>query len=200
MDEKSLTDLLANLIPGEDEDTTGQAAKELKDGEKSLLLAGLTSLAGQSGGPLQAAVGEFLGGRGELLQRASSSSSKKTAIENVEEFLTTKLNVSPTLAKLIAPLVVNLVPALGGETAKPRRRRKAKPKSESSSAKKPKKPSSAKPAAKPKPSSSSKPKPKKKPASSSSSAKTGKKESRPAAKPKKSTRAETVEDHLPSGE
>jgi hypothetical protein len=190
MDEKSLPDLLSNLISGASEETSSQDREDEKNVQNNLLLESLQALAAQSGGPLQAAVGEFLSGKGRLHATARSARSKKSAVEKVETFLTENLNVSPALAGLIAPLVVNLLPSLGGETSKPRRRRKTKPKTEStSSAKKPKK----KPAAKPKPSASTKPasskpkpKPKKKP--SKSAKKTDKKESKPKAKPKKSTR------------
>ncbi len=161
MDDQRLSGLLSQLIPDENENSL-EAGKE-GSGEQNTRIAGLLKLvAGQAGSGAENEVNDFLNGRGELLEttRAAVARGGKSAASVVADFLEEKLHLSATLAKIIAPLVVQLFPAIkqitGTETAtKPKPRRKKK-KEESSTKPKPKPKPSTRPH-KPKPSSSTKP-------------------------------------------
>lgn len=192
MEEKSLSNLLSQLIPDDLEKSLGLGGNQ--SGQEAANLAGsLRSIAGQAGGPLEGAINEFLSGQGELhTATRAAASSGTTGVKSIIDLLTSRFKLSPAIANLIAPLLVKLLPALanqqsketekesGKDTAKPKPRKKPKSKSESSSKKEttsgkkkpkkeaPKKPKpAAKPAAKKKPAKKetvAKPKPKPKPA------------------------------------
>lgn len=174
MDDQRFSGLLSQLIPDENENSL-EAGKE-GSGEQNIRMAGLLKLvAGQAGGGAENEVNDFLNGRGELLEttRAAVARGGKSAASVVADFLEEKLHLSAPLAKIIAPLVVQLFPAIkqitGTETAtKPKPRRKKK-KEESSTKPKPKpKPKPSTRPHKPKPSSSTKPASGQKPKPSSS--------------------------------
>lgn len=131
------------------------------ENEADVITSGLRAMAGAAGGPLQTAVEEFLGGQGDLLEatRAASGKASKTAKDELTAFLVSKLNLSPMVAKLVAPMLLKLFPVLGkaldaGAAEKPAAKPKPKPKTKPKS----KTPEKEKPAA------TSKKKPKKKPA------------------------------------
>lgn len=186
MEEKSLSGLFSQLIPDQIENGLGLGGKD-PDEQNSILVGSLKVAAGQSGGPMVAAVNEFLSGQGELHEttRAAVTRSSSSAPKEIATLLTNQFKLAPTTAQIIAALLVKLFPSLkkaakSDTPAKKKPRPKAKPKTaaaakkEASSAKKkPKKktPKAAptKPAAK-----------KKKPATE-----TAKKEAKPAKKPKK---------------
>ena len=188
MDDNLLPDLLSQLF-------SNAAEKNLDpDGEKTdernnLLVESLKALVGPSSGLVGTAVNEFLSGKGALHEttRTALTHGSGSAVREVVSFLTTQFKVSSSAAKLIAPLLVNLLPSIGKETgkdtvAKKRPRRKVKPKTAShartetgSSKKKPKKKTLARPKK-----SASKPETKKKPSS-----RVGKKESASTRKPNK---------------
>jgi len=168
------------------------------ENEADVLSASLKALAGASGGALSTAVEDFLGGKGELLEatRSASSKAKKTAKEEVAAFLTKNLKISPTLAKLVAPILLKLFPVLGKTvggketTEKPASKPKPKPKPTTKPKTKPKK--KKKTSEKEKPAASTtKKKPKKKPAAKKPAKKTAKKTT---SKKKTSKRSETVEE------
>lgn len=173
MDERSLQGLISSLIPDEIEGFLTQSGEQPS---RSVEL--LKTAAGQVGGEADVEINNFLNGRGALLEttRAAATRSGVSASNTVAEFLTGQLHFSPALARIVAPLLVNLLPGIGklpgsGAAAKPKPKRK-KPKSSSTQTAhqaKPKKPKSA---------TSSKPK---KPKTSSSK--------KPAAKPKRRGRA-----------
>jgi len=62
MDEKSLSGLLSQLIPGETQDETGKG-----DEQNGSLAEIIKATAGQSGGPGETVINEFLKGEGDLL-------------------------------------------------------------------------------------------------------------------------------------
>ena len=172
MDEKSISGLLSQLISNTDKKDSA-ADKVSAGGENNFLVETLKTAAGMAGGGIEPAVNEFLNGQGELHEttRTAVIRGSSTAASDVAKLLTSRFNLAPAIANLIAPLLVKLLPSIsqayGGETAaKPKARRKARPKTSSSakteastSKKKPKKKTSprpktsaAKPAAKKKPS------------------------------------------------
>lgn len=195
MDEKSLSDLLSQLIPDGSEAEPGKGEAQL-DEQKGSMEEILKAVAGQSGGSAESAVNEFLNGEGELFEttRTALATDRKSAESEVAAFLKTKLKLSSFAAKLIAMMVVKLFPSitdLTGDEAPPKkkpRRKKRKTsssaKTETSSKKKPKKKTTARPKT-----SSSKPAVKKKPA-----AKTSKKKTTPKKKTQKKTRTSSVSD------
>jgi len=148
VDEKSLGDMLSKIISDEVE----QKETQPQEVQSSALVEGLKSAAGLAGGDVQGAVEEFLGGKGDLLDttRAAVERGGTSAKSVVAAFLQEKFKLSPTLAGIIAPLLVRLFPAIGKLTGtstaadKPKPRRKKKPtastaKPAASSKKKPKK-------------------------------------------------------------
>lgn len=150
MDEKSLGDMLSKIITDAVEKPEGEnnAAAE----PVSPLVQGLKSAAGLAGGEVQNAVEEFLSGKGDLLDTTRTAVERGGTSANsvVAAFLQEKFKLSPTLAGIIAPLLVRLFPAIGNltgtssTTSKPKPRRKKKPtastaKPAASSKKKPKK-------------------------------------------------------------
>lgn len=117
MDDKSIPDLLSGLIPGTAEEQSkpgGQVGQRDR-----ILVEGLKAMVGQIGGTFQDAVNEFLDGKGELHQttRAALKTGKKTAENEAVAMLTKQFHLSPAIAKLIAPLLVKLLPSIGGEQA-----------------------------------------------------------------------------------
>jgi hypothetical protein len=192
MDEKSIPDLLSNLLPGsakEQPEASDQAGKRDR-----VLVEGLKAMVGQVGGPLQDAVNDFLDGKGALLQttRTALRGGKKTAEKEAVTMLTKQFKLSPAIAKLISPLLVKLLPSIGGEETeipaeieldqeKPRKvkskaKGKSRPKMETTSSTKK---AGKKTTSKPKASTS------KKPAKKKTAAKSGKKETKSASKTKK---------------
>jgi hypothetical protein len=202
MDENSIPEDRNDVAPTEPTRSAAPISVD-SENEADVLSAGLKALAGASGGPLQTAVAEFLGGNGELLEatRSASSKAKKTAREELAAFLTSRLKLSAPLAKLVAPMLLKLFPVLGKSlgkdtvekpAAKPKPKPAAKPKTKPK--KKPKTTEKEKPAA-----STTKKKPKKKPVTKPKT--TAKKPAKKPAgktttkkKPKTSKRSETVED------
>ena len=182
MDEKSIAGMLSQLIPDSIENSLGlgNASPGKPDNR---LVESLKAIAGQAGGSIEPALNEFLSGKGELHEatRAAALRGGTSSAAEIASLLITRFNLAPALASLVAPLLVNLLPALGqsaggAATATPKPRRKAKPKASSSA--RPKAKASTRPKA-----SVSRPAAKKKPA-----AKPAKKESASTAKPKKSKR------------
>jgi len=151
MEDNSLNDLVSQLIPDEFEKALGVDDEETGE-QNQVYVESLRAAAAKSGGPVKAAVNEFLNGEGDLFEatRAATTHSEASAESEVATFLTTKLKLSPFAAKLIAMLAVKLFPSIGkltgsGTTAKKKTRRKKKAKTSSSakttasSKKKPKK-------------------------------------------------------------
>ncbi len=110
MDEKSLPDLLANILPDEVEKTLNL------DGENTgtqddMVAALLKASAGEFGEPFGQAVDEFLAGKGELHEttRAALVRGKGTAKSDITEFLTSKLNIPAPAANIIAGMLLSLV-------------------------------------------------------------------------------------------
>ena len=122
MDEKSLPDLLANILPDEVEKTLNL------DGENTgtqddMVAALLKASAGEFGKPFGQAVDEFLAGKGELHEttRAALVRGKGTAKSDITEFLTSKLNIPAPVANIIAGMLLNLVGSIStdSETEQP---------------------------------------------------------------------------------
>ncbi len=80
MDEKSITDLITDLIPDTSEQSRGITSSS-EDDQNSILIGVLRMLVDQSGEPMQRTLEDFLGGKGELLEvtRAASGGRKKSA-------------------------------------------------------------------------------------------------------------------------
>lgn len=198
MDDKSITDLLSQLIP--DEQGKDSAEKEQPKDQDNILVEGLKTLVGQSEGDLEQAVSEFLKGKGVLHEITNSAVTrgKATADSEIAEILTKTFKLSPTIARLIAPLLTNLLPSVKKEqekeapsAKKPRRKTKpktsSKEKEQTTSKKKPSKKtaSEAKTSAEDKETASAK-KPKKKTATKpKTSSEKPKKKTTPSSKPKK---------------
>jgi hypothetical protein len=200
MGDNTIPQVPASSTPEEPTRSTGPISIH-SENESDVLTASLKALAGASGGTLQTAVEEFLGGKGELLEATRSASSKanKTAKEEVAAFLAKNLKLNPTLAKLVAPILLKLFPVLGktvggkDTTEKPASKPKPKPTT------KPKtKPKKKKTSEKEKPATSTtKKKPKKKPVAKPKT--TAKKPAKKTAKKttskkKTSKRSETAEE------
>ncbi len=178
MDDQKFSGLLSQLIPDEIENRLGLGG-ESEGEQNSRTIELLKSIAGQAGGGVENELSAFLNGSGALLETTrtavarsgSSASGRKTATNEVAAFLTSQLHFSAPIAKLIAPLVIQIFPAIGNLTGssttskpKPRRKKKEDSSSAPSHSHRPRPSSSTKPAAnhkprKPKNSSSSKPKP-----------------------------------------
>jgi len=195
MDENTIPEVPADSTPAEPTRSTAPIPID-SDNEADVLSASLKALAGASGGALSTAIEDFLSGKGELLEatRSASSKAKKTAREEVAAFLTKNLKLSPTLAKLVAPILLKLFPVLGKtvggkeSTEKPASKPKPKPKPTTKPKTKPKK--KKKTSEKEKPAAgTTKKKPKKKPAAKKPAKKTAKKTT---SKKKSSKRSETV--------
>lgn len=190
MEDKSLPDFISQILPDEVEKSLGfEKAKPAE--QDNVLIASLRAAAGQTGGQVEESINQFLNGEGELLEttRTAVTRSKTTAKNEVAAFLEKKFNLSPTVAKLVAMLVVKLFPSIGkltGEaTTEKKKPRKKKPKTSSTTSKK--KPKKKKTTSKPKTTASKPAAKKKKPTAKSSKKATTKK------KPKKKTRTATID-------
>lgn len=182
MDEKSNPDPLSKSIP----EAAGQSDEPGEEGsneQNSLIAQSLKALAGGADDSAAAEVNEFLKGKGALIEttRASLVRGKSSAVDDLTKLLIEQFKLSPTIASVIAGLLVQILPSIDKKTpAKKKPRKKAKPKTTASTKKKPKKATAKKPK-----SSTSKTAKKKK-----STSKAGKK--KPAAKkakPKKAKRS-----------
>jgi hypothetical protein len=141
MDDRALSDDLSKLITGSAGAASAPEEESAEEG-KNLLAESLKTIAGLSGGSLETAVSDFLNGGGELHEATRAAvGGGKTATGELESLLIKQFNLSPTVARLVATLLVKLIPALKDETAP----KKKKPRS------KPKTPARKKPAAKKKP-------------------------------------------------
>ena len=164
MDKKSISGLLGQLI----------SKKEPKDAAAGAEGAdALKAAAGLAGGGVETAVNEFLNGQGELHETtraavtrggtpAGARSAGSSAASDVAKLLRSKFGLAPAIANLIAPLLVKLLPSIGQATpagaqsaggktaAKPKARRKAKPKTAASAKSEASKKAKKKTAAKPK--------------------------------------------------
>lgn len=145
MDDKNLSDQLSNLFPPASSNQ-GQAP----DATRGIL----TSLAGQAGGPLQNQLSQFFNGEGQLHDVTSKAAATggDFATNMIVTFLTSTLKLSPAIANMVAPLLLQLLPSITGNLfggqAEEKPAAKPKPRKTSSS--------SAKSTAKPKTSTGSK--------------------------------------------
>jgi hypothetical protein len=157
MDEKSLTDLFSQFFSDEKDKNLTQEGKSVDQKDAGLVTV-LKILAGQSGGTAGDELNQFLGGQGALMEATRSAVTRGTsAASEVKAFLIEKLNLSPSVAGVVAPLLIKLFPSVGmlagaASTPKPKTSRKKKASSSStakstSKAKKRKTTSSTKPAA-----------------------------------------------------
>jgi hypothetical protein len=203
MDDKSIPGLISQLLPDAGENDP-EREQGLSDPQTGILLGSLKALAGQSGGAAAEEISEFLGGKGALHEttRAAMARGSASAQDELSALLINKFKLSPTIASVIAGLLVRLLPSIGKEApARKKPRRKARPKTASSAKtdaaskkKKSKKKATTKPkASASKPAAAQKPRRKSKPKTAGSS-KTGKKESTSTTKPKKAKRATALEE------
>ena len=129
MDDQSLPEqepISTSTPPEKSADLSGITAED----SNAILTDILKSAASRAGGPIEAAVEEFLGGKGELLEstRSSLSRGKTAAKKEINAFLIEKFNLAPAVAKVIASLLIKLVPQLGeliGEKEKSAVKKKA---------------------------------------------------------------------------
>ena len=211
MDEKSIPDLLSAMVSGTEVNASAQDENE-PDKQNDTLVTSLKAVTGQFDEPLEEAVNEFLRGKGILHETTAAAITRggDSGLSDVVTLLTSKFKVSPSIAKLIASLLVNLLPATKKKSRKKPKSTASKEQETSKTRKKPKKKTAAskpaakkKPTSKPKPGSTQKkakkkatPKPKKtasKPAGKKKpAAKPSPKETPAKTKPKKATRAESV--------
>jgi hypothetical protein len=216
MDEKTLSDQISHLMNDTPEADPGPS-EENTDEKKDILVESLKTAAGQTDGALDAALDEFMEGKGVLHETTRAAITRgSSGLSEVIKLLTSQFKLSPAVAKIIASLILKMQSSVSKETAKDsttkkKPRRKAKPKAASSAKKKPssskkpkkktaakaqkttsKKPAKKKTAAKTKPRSSKKTAStkaaKKKPA-----AKTSQKKTTTKAKPKMAKRSNSVE-------
>jgi len=102
-----LSDQLSNLFPPSDSNQP-----QAPDATRGMLQA----LAGQSGGPLQDQISQFLSGQGELLNttQKAAATGGNAAATMVAGFLTSTLKLSPAIAGIVAPLLLQLLPSIAG--------------------------------------------------------------------------------------
>jgi hypothetical protein len=216
MDEKTLPDQISHLMNDTPKNEPGPG-DENTDAKKDILVESLKTEAGQTDGALDAALDEFMEGRGVLHETTRAAITRGgSGLNEVIQLLTSQFKLSPAVAKIIASLILKMQSSVSKETAKDsttkkKPRRKAKPKTASSAKKKPissKKPKK-KTAAKAKKTTSKKPAKKKvvakakprstkktasqKAAKKKPAAKTSQKKATTQAKPKKAKRSNTVE-------
>jgi len=190
MEDKSLPDIISQILPDEVEQSLGIGKQKTTD-QDNVLIASLKAAAGQSGGQVEESVNQFLNGEGELIEttRSAITRSKTTAKNEVAAFLEKKFNLSPNVAKLVAMLTVKLFPSISkltGEAATEKKKpRKKKPKTSTTTSKK--KAKKKKTTTKPKTTASKPAAKKKKPTAKESKKATTKK------KPKKKTRSVTID-------
>lgn len=127
MEDKGLTDILSNLIPHPKEENLNIQDVQTEE-QDNAIAEGLETLAGRSGGELKTAIDEFLKGKGELLEstRSALAIDKKSAEKSIIDLLIARFNLSPTLAAVIAPMLLKLIP--GAEKKKRRTSTKRKKK------------------------------------------------------------------------
>jgi hypothetical protein len=208
MEEKSLSDQLSHLM-NDTPPVEPALSEESTNEQKNILVENLKTAVGQPDGALEAALDEFMSGKGALHEATRSAMARggESALAEVIQLLTKQFKLSPAVAKMIASLILKLQPSGGSQTtqeaaAKKKPRRKSKPKTakkETSSTKKAKKKPAAKPkkavsktAAKKKATSKTKPRT----SAKKTTSKTGKKKTAARPKPKttkKSARTGTVE-------
>ena len=161
MDEKSLPDLLSQLIPVQPEEDAQPEEQSGAEEQNSALAESLAAAAGQSDGPFERAVEEFLSGKGVLHDTAIGARTRgDTPADDVAQVLISQFKLSPTIATVISMLLVKLVPSIGKKPkkasparkkarkeTKPKAKAKTKPKAkvENGSEKKAKKKATAKP-------------------------------------------------------
>ena len=143
----------------------------------------LRALSRGQGGLLESALADFLNGEGTLTEatRAASAEGGKE-IAALVKFLVDQFNISPTVATIIATLLIKIAPSIGKTAPKKRRTpSKKKPAAKKSTAKKTKpkkKPATKKTTEPKKPAAKKKPPAKKKPASTAKKRKPARKKTR----------------------
>ncbi len=166
------------------------AERTAQTGQQVLLADILKAAAGRSGGVVEAAVDEFLGGRGELLElvRTSLTGRKTAAKKKIAAFLEEKFKLSGEVALVIASLLIKVAPGAGDlvEKVSPDEKKPARKKKAAKSAKKTAK--TKKTASKTKAKTKKKTAPKKKKATAKSSAKKTRKSKSSAAAKKPAAR------------
>jgi hypothetical protein len=117
MDEKNIPGLLSSLVSGA-ADEKGQQSKDEAVQQDSLLIQSLRALAGQSSDAAAAEVDEFLSGKGALHEttRAAMVRGKSAAVDDLSKVLVDQLKLSPTIASVIAGLLVQVIPSIGKES------------------------------------------------------------------------------------
>jgi len=200
MDERSLSDLLSQVIQNAAAKETAQN-EAVPEAQEDMLMESVRTLSGTGNEGLEKAINEFMSGKGDLLETTQGALTRGSSATNeVADFLEKKFQLSPTIAGLIAALLLKMAPSLGkilgDKPAKKKPRKKTesktskKPKSESSSKKpkkatsKPKKATSKPKKATGKPKTTTKPATKKKSTSKTSKGTT---------KPKTAKRSDTVD-------
>jgi hypothetical protein len=172
MDDQKFSGLLSDLIPDEIENRLGLGGESSGEPDTRTVEL-LKAAAGQAGGGVENELNDFLNGRGALLETTrsavarggSTAEGRKSAASEVAAFLTNQLHLSAPLAKLVAPLAIQLFPAIGKlaggstTTTKPKPRRKKKKEEESSNKPRPSQTHKPKPSSSTRPASSQKPRP-----------------------------------------
>jgi len=213
MDNRSLSDELSKLFPNEPENKPAPEGENSGD-QDSLMIESLKALVGNFDEAVGKEVGEFLNGKGTLLETTRTAVARRgsSAITEVAALLTDKFGLSSPLARVVATLLVRLFPSIskltGEETSpKPKPHRKTKPKTSSSvkphGSSKPKK---RKTSSSTKPATASKPKKRKTTSSAKQTASSKAKKRKPtsskkpaASKPRKRKTLSRTQE-IPSGE
>lgn len=132
MEEKALPEILSQMI-SDSKENKQNLDDDNSDEQDNILVEGLKALAGRSGGTLKTAVDDFLKGEGELHEstRTALAIDKETAKDKIIDLLTTRFNLSPTLAGIIAPMLLKLLPF----SEKKKRKTTRKPKKKTTSSK-----------------------------------------------------------------
>jgi hypothetical protein len=118
MDDQSLQGLFSQFTPDLSDKSSGTAGESAGEADR-VLVESVKAFAGQSGGPLEGALEEFLGGKGALLEAAQAAGTRRgSAVDEVVAVLAKQFKLSPAVAALLAGLLVKLLPFAGKETAK----------------------------------------------------------------------------------
>ena len=142
MDDKGLSDQISHLMNDTPENEPGPS-EENTDEKKDILVESLKTAAGQTDGELDAALEEFMEGKGVLHETTRAAFTRSgSGLSEVIKLLTSQFKLSPAVAKIIASLILKMQSSVSKETAKDstakkKPRRKAKPKAASSAKKKP---------------------------------------------------------------
>ena len=142
MDEKTLSDQISHLMNDTPEIEPG-SSEESTDEKKDILAESLKTAAGQTDGALDAALDEFMEGKGVLHETTRAAITRGgSGLTEIIKLLTSQFKLSPAVAKVIASLILKMQSSVSKETAKDstakkKPRRKAKPKTASSAKKKP---------------------------------------------------------------